>query len=97
MEKVQTELLSSLFTVVFSITAISIFIYNGGSIIFYVVAALALAFGLFNAWILSKNGEGSPEAKTPAPMSGPYVNVAAKRATKRKAKRAPRKSTRKKR
>ncbi|MCL5007575.1 MAG: hypothetical protein M1164_02765 [Candidatus Marsarchaeota archaeon] len=97
MEKVQTELLSSLFTVVFSITAIIIFIYHGGSIIFYVVAAFALAAGLFNTWILSKTGEEEPAAKKPVPTGSHYVNVAAKSAPKHKAKKAVRKSTRKRR
>ncbi|MCL4388632.1 MAG: hypothetical protein M1564_03255 [Candidatus Marsarchaeota archaeon] len=97
MAKVQTELLSSLFTVVFSITAIIIFIYHGGSIMFYVVAAFALAAGLFNAWILSKSGEEGTAARNQASVPGPYVNVAAKRATKHRAKRRPRKSTKKRR
>ena len=97
MEKVRTELLSSLLTVVLSITAIIIFIYHGGSIMFYIVAAFALAFGLLNAWILSKSSEETPAAGNQAAAPGPYVNVAAKRAIKRRPKRMPRKSTRKRR
>ena len=94
MERSQIELLSSLFTVVFSISAIIIFIYYGGRIIFYVLAALALIAGLFNAWVLSKGGQQEPTAPKPAsPKSdGRYVNVAKRsKSVKRARKRAPRK------
>ena len=97
MEKVQTELISSLFTVVFSITATIIFIYHGGSIIFYVVAAFAIASGLFNTWILSKGGESVPAEKGDKHDGREYVNVAARRAPKRRTKKRVRKSARKRR
>ena len=54
MKKLTNEFVTSLITIILAILAIGIFIYSGGSILFYAVIAIAIIFGFYNVWLVSK-------------------------------------------
>ncbi len=53
MENRYIELFLSFLTLVLVVVAIIIFIYTGGSFIFYLVSAIAIIMGLLNIWKIS--------------------------------------------
>lgn len=55
--------LSSLAVLVLTVFTIAIFIVDGYTILFYAVLAVALAFALFNAWLIAREeGRRRPRA-----------------------------------
>ena len=55
MKKLSREFYTSLFTVILAILAIAVFIYSGGSILFYAVVAMAILVGLYNILMISRS------------------------------------------
>ncbi|MGC8670159.1 MAG: hypothetical protein ACP5TL_03345 [Candidatus Micrarchaeia archaeon] len=49
------ELSLSIITLLITIAAIIIFLYQGGSIAFYMIAVIAIIIGFVNAWLISKS------------------------------------------
>ncbi len=60
MRKFTKEFVTSLITIILAIIAIALFISSGSTLLFYVAVAIALAFGFYNAWMISLL-EGEPE------------------------------------
>lgn len=53
LRKLTREFATSLATVILAIFAIALFISSGGTALFYAAVAVALAFGFYNAWLIS--------------------------------------------
>lgn len=53
MRKFTKEFITSFISVILAILAIGLFISSGGTILFYVAVAIALAFGFYNVWLIS--------------------------------------------
>jgi hypothetical protein len=53
LRKFTKEFGTSLITAIAAILAIVIFISSGGDLLFYGVVAFAIAFGFYNAWLIS--------------------------------------------
>ena len=54
MRKPSIEFYTSLITVILAISAIAIFIRSGGHLLFYITVIIAIAFGLYNIWRISR-------------------------------------------
>lgn len=61
MKRESRELILSLATVILVVIAISVFIYTGGSYIFYIIAIIAFIVGIVNFWLLSTDNSDSRE------------------------------------
>ncbi len=87
MERITVELLSSLATVALAILAVVIFIYYGAGALFYVIVAVALIVGFYNAWLLSKSEAGAPARPAPFGQAAQkkVVNLHAAKAGRAKA------------
>jgi 4-hydroxybenzoate polyprenyltransferase len=48
------EVITSILTIVFALLAIAVFIGYGAGVAFYLLFVIALAVGLYNTWIISK-------------------------------------------
>ena len=68
MDYIETEMITSLATIVLVILCIAVFIAYGAHIAFYALAALTLIVGLANAWMITKKGG---VAATPAKRAAP--------------------------
>ena len=53
MERDYIEMISSLITITVSIIAVAVFIFYGGSVLFYIIIVIAILIAAFNAWLLS--------------------------------------------
>ncbi|MGC8496327.1 MAG: hypothetical protein ACP5RM_03540 [Candidatus Micrarchaeia archaeon] len=59
MAKATKELILSFATVVLTILAIIIFIYQQGSSAFYIIATITIIVGFVNAWLISKQAHAA--------------------------------------
>ncbi len=68
----ETEMITSLATIVLVILCIGVFILYGAHLEFYALAAVALAVGLANAWLIARGGKSERKASTAkhAPKKG---------------------------
>ncbi|MCL4411110.1 MAG: hypothetical protein M1559_00105 [Candidatus Marsarchaeota archaeon] len=67
MAPIKTSILLSLATIILAILSISVYIFYGGSAVFYAAAILTIISGLANAWSISREESGVPAA-APAPQ-----------------------------
>ncbi len=65
MDSIETEMITSLATIVLVILCIAVFIAYGAQLGFYLLAAVTLVIGLTNAWLIARKGkqEQAPVAK----------------------------------
>ena len=56
MERDYIEMASSLITIIVSIIAVAVFIFYGGSVLFYIIVVIAILIAAFNAWLVSNQG-----------------------------------------
>ncbi|MEM0149904.1 MAG: hypothetical protein QXW10_03355 [Candidatus Micrarchaeaceae archaeon] len=56
MERDYIEMTSSLITIIVSIIAVAVFIFYGGSVLFYIIVVIAILIAAFNAWLVSNQG-----------------------------------------
>jgi 4-hydroxybenzoate polyprenyltransferase len=61
--KYTKEFFTSLATVILAILAIALFISSGAGSAFYIVIAIAIIFGFYNAWLISVTGKQKEEAE----------------------------------
>jgi len=54
LKKLEKEFVTSLLTVLLAILSIALFISSGGSLWFYIAVVIAIAFGFYNAWLISQ-------------------------------------------
>jgi hypothetical protein len=74
LDYIETEMVTSLATIVLVILCIAVFIIYGAHLSFYALAAVTLVVGLANAWLIARGGN---------PAKGP-VAKAAQRKVRRK-------------
>ena len=67
MQQSHMEMMLSMTTVVLAIFAISVFIYYGGSELFYAVAVLAMVIGFMNFRLISRAGARGSTGARPRP------------------------------
>ncbi|EET90333.1 MAG: hypothetical protein LVQ97_03690 [Candidatus Micrarchaeales archaeon] len=67
MAPIKASILLSLATIILAILSISVYIFYGGSAVFYAAAVLTIIFGLANAWSISREESEMP-VKAPAPQ-----------------------------
>ncbi len=58
----------SIFTLALILVAVIIFIYAGGSYLFYLVAGIAIIAGMINFWMVSKDTRAEPVVESAAPV-----------------------------
>jgi len=64
LDYIETEMITSIATIVLVILCIAVFILYGARLAFYALAAIALVVGLANAWLIARGGkEKAPAAK----------------------------------
>ncbi len=89
MERIAAEVLTSLATVVLAILAVVVFIYYGAGTLFYVIVAVALIVGFYNAWMISQSESEAPARRVPrqeAAAQKPIVNLHALKSNRTKKK-----------
>ncbi len=72
------EMMTSILTIVFAVLAIAVFIGYGAGVAFYLLFLVALAVGLYNTWIISKE-----RPRKAAPRTSPKRTGARKRPRRR--------------
>lgn len=70
MDYIETEMITSIATIVLVICCIAVFIAYGGGAIFYAVVAVTLIVGFANAWLIAKGGKALDRQK-PAKAAAP--------------------------
>ncbi|MDE1865078.1 MAG: hypothetical protein KGH94_00345 [Candidatus Micrarchaeota archaeon] len=71
---IETEMITSLATIVLVILCIAVFIVYGAHALFYIAVVVTLIVGFANAWLIARGGRASE------PMASPRVQkVRAKR------------------
>ena len=66
MDYIETEMLTSLATIVLVILCIGVFIAYGAHLTFYALVALALVVGFANAWMIARGGKEARRTAKPA-------------------------------
>ena len=71
MDYIETEMITSIATIVLVILCIAVFIAYGGGAIFYAVVAITLIVGFANAWLIAKSGKALKQTKQTAKAAAP--------------------------
>ena len=69
MDYIETEMITSLATIVLVILCIAVFIAYGAHLAFYAVAVVTLVGGFANAWLIARGG-GPNARRRVAPAKG---------------------------
>ncbi len=67
MKKLAREFITSMMTVILAILAIALYIYSGGTLVFYAVVVIAILVGFYNAWLISRGELQEAKETTPEP------------------------------
>ncbi|MDE1855749.1 MAG: hypothetical protein KGH49_00735 [Candidatus Micrarchaeota archaeon] len=62
-QKEKMSVISAMAVVVLSAAAIAAFVYTGGSLLFYIIAIIAVAFGFYITYALSRSEEEPRRAR----------------------------------
>ena len=66
MDYIETEMATSLATIILVILCIIVFIAYGAGLLFYGAVALTLILGFANAWLIAKGGKAAAGTGEPA-------------------------------
>jgi hypothetical protein len=67
LDYIETEMITSLATIVLVILCIGVFIAYGANLDFYAIAAVTVVIGLANAWLIARQGKAPKAAAKAAP------------------------------
>ncbi len=78
MDYIETEMITSLATIILVIFCIAVFILYGARLLFYAIVVVTLIIGFANAWLIAKGGR-LVQPRTASPAKKTKVKVRKRR------------------